>query len=262
MIKVEKDFSNIPSVLKKENRKEAFNHNVSLGCYDDANNRYKVTSVQNRLNKIYNLKCAYCEQTLLDAPKHIEHYRPKNIYYWLAYSWDNLLLSCGSCNSKKSNNFKTNNSAVVYTNESFETIDDLGNIYDEMEEPFVVNPEKEDVLELILYRKNAEVFSNDVRVSHTIESACGLNRKELLEKREEIINDFIFKIEEHYTLFQKYQDITRFLPEVRAFILKVSRESEFYSLRYYILHHIEEFFENENIQTILIKLIDKVQNEE
>ena len=86
MIKVEKDFSNIPSILKKENREEAFNNNISSRSYCDSKNRYKVGSVQKRLNKIYNLKCAYCEQKLLDAPKHVEHYRPKNIYYWLAYS--------------------------------------------------------------------------------------------------------------------------------------------------------------------------------
>jgi hypothetical protein len=50
-------------------------------------------------------KCCYCE-TLLDDHKpyaysEVEHWRPKSSYYWLGYSWDNLLLSRGFCNKKK-----------------------------------------------------------------------------------------------------------------------------------------------------------------
>lgn len=50
------------------------------------------------------------------AHSHVEHWRPANSsrqslkekrikpgYYWLAYSWDNLFLSCFSCNSSKKN---------------------------------------------------------------------------------------------------------------------------------------------------------------
>ena len=49
-------------------------------------------------------KCCYCE-TALDANSEVEHWRPKSHYYWLAYSWDNLFLSCGFCNKKKGNAF-------------------------------------------------------------------------------------------------------------------------------------------------------------
>ena len=99
MIKVEKDLSDIPNILrmnpeKKYCRSIVFNKNILSKQYSDDKNSYKVNSIQKRLNKIYYTKCAYCEKSLLDSPKHIEHYRPKNIYYWLAYSWDNLFLSC------------------------------------------------------------------------------------------------------------------------------------------------------------------------
>ena len=37
----------------------------------------------------------------------VEHYRPKSIYWWLAYVYDNYLASCQICNrSVKSNNFE------------------------------------------------------------------------------------------------------------------------------------------------------------
>lgn len=259
MIKVEKDFSDIPSILKKENRKDAFDANIASCSYSDSKNRYKVGSVQNRLNKIYNLKCAYCEQKLLDAPKHIEHYRPKNVYYWLAYSWDNLLLSCGSCNSSKSDDFEIKNNVVVYDNESFENIHQLGDSYDTIEEPFIINPEKENVLEVIQYKANAEVFSEDERVSHTIENACNLNREELIQKRLPILIDFINQINKHYELFDKNRDITRFYPDVQSFIEKVSKENEFYSFRYYIINNLELFFENENIQKLLNITLAKIK---
>lgn len=44
-------------------------------------------------------KCAYCEApTSGVAYGDVEHYRPKKIYWWLAYSYDNYLPSCTICN--------------------------------------------------------------------------------------------------------------------------------------------------------------------
>ena len=53
-------------------------------------------------------KCAFCE---CEIPSHqhgdVEHYRPKSIYWWMAYTIDNYLLSCEICNQRKSNTFDT-----------------------------------------------------------------------------------------------------------------------------------------------------------
>ena len=66
-------------------------------------------------------KCAYCETMVVGFPGDIDHYRPKGAvsdetgktakirapdgsemdhpgYYWLAYEWTNLVLSCSTCN--------------------------------------------------------------------------------------------------------------------------------------------------------------------
>lgn len=54
-----------------------------------------------------NDKCAYCETpTAVNDFGDVEHYRPKSLYWWLAYCLDNYLVSCAICNQKfKSNKF-------------------------------------------------------------------------------------------------------------------------------------------------------------
>lgn len=44
-------------------------------------------------------KCAYCEaSTDVVAHGDVEHFRPKSIYWWLAFTFDNYLFSCQICN--------------------------------------------------------------------------------------------------------------------------------------------------------------------
>ena len=44
-------------------------------------------------------KCAYCESTTSTvAYGDVEHFRPKSVYWWLAYCYDNFSYSCQLCN--------------------------------------------------------------------------------------------------------------------------------------------------------------------
>jgi uncharacterized protein (TIGR02646 family) len=44
-------------------------------------------------------KCCYCEKREEQAKyRDVEHYRPKSVYWWLAWTWENLLFSCVDCN--------------------------------------------------------------------------------------------------------------------------------------------------------------------
>ncbi len=69
--------------------------------------------VRAELRVMQHSKCCYCE-VHMDAytPRHVEHWRPKGGvkqtsgdpelkpgYYWEAYEWENLFLSCVVCNS-------------------------------------------------------------------------------------------------------------------------------------------------------------------
>jgi hypothetical protein len=84
--------------------------------------------VKAKLEACHHGKCCYCETHIPKpyAHSHVEHWRPKLSsrqvrdkkkrtwpgYYWLAYSWDNLLLSCFLCNSNKSDLFPLKNPAA------------------------------------------------------------------------------------------------------------------------------------------------------
>lgn len=77
---------------------------------------YGHSSVKQQLISDQHNKCAYCEQSLNGDFGNVEHYRPKAGYcttgtplktpgyYWLAYNWDNLLLSCSTCNIRHKKN--------------------------------------------------------------------------------------------------------------------------------------------------------------
>lgn len=46
-------------------------------------------------------KCAYCEaNTASVVYGDVEHYRPKSVYWWLAYCYDNYLFACSICNQQ------------------------------------------------------------------------------------------------------------------------------------------------------------------
>jgi hypothetical protein len=46
-------------------------------------------------------KCAYCEAfTASVVYGDVEHYRPKSVYWWLAYCYDNYLFACAICNQQ------------------------------------------------------------------------------------------------------------------------------------------------------------------
>jgi uncharacterized protein (TIGR02646 family) len=61
---------------------------------------YGAKEVKDKLISIFNNKCAYCEcDTSAGSAYDAEHFRPIKHYYWLAYEWTNLLLSCRTCNT-------------------------------------------------------------------------------------------------------------------------------------------------------------------
>lgn len=129
MIKVEK-IGVAPSKLATDGNIKAADHCAE---YDADPNTYKLGTktfvidrniynlAKKKLRKIQHDKCCYCE-SLVPAKKtshaDVEHFRPKIFvqqmkgaekeypgYYWLAYDWDNLFLSCQVCNGSYKRNF-------------------------------------------------------------------------------------------------------------------------------------------------------------
>ena len=82
---------------------------------------YWNPEIKKALFELFHGKCAYCE-TLLTSGGELDHFRPKRgavsrdgtkspgHYYWLAYEWENLYLSCQMCNRLKATRFATTKS--------------------------------------------------------------------------------------------------------------------------------------------------------
>ena len=70
--------------------------------------KYNKADVKKSLDTMYGGICCYCEGSIVEVSyPHIEHRKPKSKYPSDTYSWENLHLSCGKCNTKKSNKYDT-----------------------------------------------------------------------------------------------------------------------------------------------------------
>lgn len=58
---------------------------------------------KDRLKKVSNGKCWYCESRQERSDNAVDHYRPKSIYPWLAYELSNFRYACTFCNSIRRN---------------------------------------------------------------------------------------------------------------------------------------------------------------
>lgn len=56
-------------------------------------------AVKPDLAKMQHNKCCYCEKHEEQAKyRDVDHFRPKAPYWWLAWTWENLLFACMDCN--------------------------------------------------------------------------------------------------------------------------------------------------------------------
>jgi uncharacterized protein (TIGR02646 family) len=206
MIKIDKDISAIPKSIMlpfpeffpsgipspprttHERRMEVISNNnyIDEGKY---NERYKQQDTKIALENIYKNKCAFCEQRIEQS--HVEHYRPKKNYYWLAYSWDNLILACSTCNQHKGVNFDIKGSPITFVNthENIRNIHVSSTNYNAIERPQMVNPEITDPLNKIIFNKSGIIESNDENFAYTIEK-CKIDRADLNDQRRTLLNNF------------------------------------------------------------------------
>lgn len=157
---------------------------------DDFNSKiYGAKSVKNALIKAQHDKCCFCESKVTHISYgDVEHFRPKGGtrqeksdpltkpgYFWLAYDWSNLFLSCTLCNQR----FKANLFPLVRPSKRAKSHhDDLS-----QEEPLLLHPSDDEPQRHIGFREEV-VYAIDgsPRGEVTIQ-VLGLNRVELEEKR-------------------------------------------------------------------------------
>lgn len=179
-------------------------------------------------------KCAYCETSMAAvAFGDVEHYRPKSIYWWLAYVYDNYLASCAICNQRfKSNKFEFSGDPLpppaVAANTTDDGLKDLAKnaIPDPLdlpaverfedlhraEKPLIPNPYVDDpetciAWDIIDGTRSIEAVANpEVEGSEAVLDACeriyGINRPELMRRRYE-----------QYEFYKNFQMALQDLPD-------------------------------------------------
>jgi len=154
--------------------------------------------------KAQHSKCCYCEERIPKSFNDVEHYRPKcsanrlpghtctHGYWWLAFTWSNLLFSCPSCNrSSKNDQFPLENGSGLLNAEECDV---------SLESPLLIDPAStvnpvvhiEFVLENWGVNANVQHWYARPREQsklgkYTID-VCKLNKNELLELRDHHVN--------------------------------------------------------------------------
>ena len=169
--------------------------------FDFDSNVYAHKTVKAALRKVQHDKCCFCESKVTHISYgDVEHFRPKAGvrqksgaslgrpgYYWLAYEWSNLFLSCQLCNQRyKENLFPLKKPADRAKSHS----DNVG-----MEKPMFIDP-TEDVGKYISFREEVIFAVNDNPRGKATIKALGLDRDELNDMR----RDWYDKLELIYKL--------------------------------------------------------------
>jgi len=170
------------SLPAKKRKKITFERNI-----------YSDDTVKSALLNTQGEKCCFCESAITHiASGDIEHFRPKAAwrnasnsklnkpgYYWLAYTWENLMLSCESCNRRhKKNTFPLESEATRCTYPNEDT---------SQEQPVFIDPYREDPENHISFRAEYPTHKTR-RGSHTIKG-LRLDRKELETRRRTLLRN-------------------------------------------------------------------------
>lgn len=153
---------------------------------------YGHRSVKDLLLEAQSGKCCYCERKILASDfGDVEHFRPKAGirspksaalirpgYYWLAYEWSNLLVSCGVCNTAfKGTHFPLRSERRRARSHG----DNLGD-----EAVILIDPASEDPRDHIRYDGDSP-YARTRRGQATIEM-LGLRRGDLREVRKDLLD--------------------------------------------------------------------------
>jgi uncharacterized protein (TIGR02646 family) len=171
-------FTRYGADYKAGHRKFSFNSNI-----------YAHRSVKEALIRAQHDKCFLCESKITHiAYGDVEHFRPKAAYrqddsdalqrpgyYWLAYEWSNLFLSCQLCNQQfKKNLFPLADPSARAISHK----DDL-----DSEQPLFIDPSMDDPERFISFRREVPFAVNDDPRGKATIKGLGLDRLKLNEKR-------------------------------------------------------------------------------
>jgi uncharacterized protein (TIGR02646 family) len=184
----------IPSILADQGVAETLalcvQYSKGKTGFDFDNKIYGHEDVKNLLRTVQDGKCCFCEAKIAHISYgDVEHYRPKAGwiqkdeklnrpgYYWLAYDWDNLFLSCEICNQRHKKNY------FPISDNTKRAISHAHLVNDES--PIFIKPDTEDPEKYIEFKEEIPFpVDGNSRGAQTIEK-LGLDRESLNERRRE-----------------------------------------------------------------------------
>lgn len=146
--------------MRKITRPICPNPSALSGNYKHPDNKKALASASNE-------KCIYCESKISHVYHgDIEHIKPKSIYANLEFAWENLGFVCAKCNGIKSNKYDKQTPFI---------------------DPYIDEPSDH----IIAFGAFLSHKQGSERGQITIDEklGIGLNRKELIEKRQERIEE-------------------------------------------------------------------------
>lgn len=160
---------------------------------------YRDSSVKQVLVQAQHGKCAFCESSFAHVSYgDVEHFRPKGGlrqrrrgalrrpgYYWLAYVWENLLVSCELCNRR----FKRNWFPLEHR--STRVRGPKGDL--SRERPLLVNPAVDEPGVFVTFHEHRAVAVAGSPRGRSSIRGYGLNRKTIRARRRNTI-DYIERI--------------------------------------------------------------------
>jgi 5-methylcytosine-specific restriction endonuclease McrA len=197
---------------------------------------YGDKTVKKALTLLFNGKCAYCENKITAITTgDIEHFRPKSQvkradntlqkpgYFWLAASWENLLLSCNNCNRKTTQEVVDGSELAMGKLDQFPLLDEkwrcAGYIKSktrlekklEKDEKarLLINPCVDNPEEHLFFQDNGVPMAkqdpvtkqSSLKGEKSIE-VYALFRKPLVDERKELIKDILLRIAQAKEMFE------------------------------------------------------------
>ncbi|MDB5306405.1 MAG: hypothetical protein JWO38_607 [Gemmataceae bacterium] len=177
-----------PAAYRRRKKPATFDFDPTIYAHDE---------VKSALRKAQYDKCAFCESKVTHiCYGDVEHYRPKAGfrqhetdhlnrpgYYWLAYAWENLFLSCQLCNQR----FKRELFPLLIPRQRARS--HKGTV--SKEKPLLLNPATDPIDQHITYIDETTAPVNGSRKGAATIKLLGLNRPELIDKRRLLRKDLL-----------------------------------------------------------------------
>lgn len=223
------------------------------------------------LQAIFAGKCAFCESTVsTTGGGSVERFRPKggaygyddlfyvHHYWWLAYSWNNLLLVCNNCSRFKGSTFPVFGYRSEFNSFDIDFVD---------EQPILLDPTVDNPSEHLLFSDDGVVAPVSQRGEVTIE-ILKLNRAELVESRRRAVHELSLILPFQKSISTKYSASKRFqfvgLEIVREILSESSPRPYLEAQRQYVRrslqqskiwrHHFEGAFTKEELSRLSLQL--------